>query len=312
MKPEFQGGCETRGATVVVCTRNPRPGVFERVIAALARQTLPPDCWKLLIVDNGSSPPVAVPCLSGLPEKRVVVERTVGLTLARLRGIAEAEGELLVFVDDDNVLASDYLSVALAIMNHRPDLGAWSGCVEPEFEAPPPVWIRPFWSHLAIAEIRSDVWSNRPYPHDVLPVGAGLCIRRHLALAYAEQLRADPRRRRLDRVDGSTAGAGDTDMALTCIDHGFATGRFASLRVRHVISGERLDFGYQRRLARGLGESYGRLLSLRGGIPLRNRLRVRMRTLAAWLGLVYRGKERTLDLDYHRGFLAGLSDAGSL
>lgn len=33
----------------------------------------------------------------------------------RLGGIAEAEGSLLVFVDDDNILAPDYLERAAAI-----------------------------------------------------------------------------------------------------------------------------------------------------------------------------------------------------
>lgn len=300
----------SKQASVIVCTRNPRAQLLERVITALARQTLPAKHWSLVIVDNASSRPVVVPPVPGLPSTRVVVEETVGLTHARLRGIAESTGELLVFVDDDNVLACDYLSEAIALVNRRPDLGAWSGCVMPEFESQPPEWIRPFWSHLALADIDRDTWSCRPYPHDVLPVGAGLCIRRHLAHAYAEQLQSDPRRRVLDRVADSTAGGGDTDMALTCVDHGFATGRFMALRVTHVIRTTRLEFDYQRRLARGLGESYGRLLAIRGGIPLWNWLRVRGRTLKAWLGLVYRGKERTLDLDYYRGFLAGLSSGG--
>lgn len=306
MKQSEQGSDAAVQVTVIVCSRNPRADGFERVLAALAGQTLPPDQWNLLIVDNASSPPISRPDAPGLPETRVVVEETPGLTPARLRGIAEADGELLVFVDDDNVLASDYLAQALSLMNRRPDLGAWSGRVMPEFESPPPAWIRPFWSHLALAEIEADAWSSRPYPDDVLPVGAGLCIRQHLARAYAEEVRGDPLRQALDRADGSTASGGDTDMALTCIDRGYATGRFAALKLTHLIPAARLDFDYQRQLARGLGESYGRLLAARGGVPFRNRIRVWLRTLKAWLGLKYRGHERMLDLDYHRGFLAGL------
>ncbi len=298
---------ERPAVTVVICTRNPQPALLRRAIHALASQSLPADQWNLIVVDNGSAPPVALPDLPGLPPCRVVIENTPGLTHARLRGIAEAEGELLVFVDDDNLLAEDYLSEAVSLMSRRPDLGACSGNVRPEFEAPPPDWMGPFWSHLALAEVDTDAWSNRPYPHDVLPVGAGLCIRRHLARAYAEQLREDPLRQSLDRADGSTASGGDTDMALTCIDQGFATGRFAALRLTHVIPKERLQFDYQRQLARGLGYSYGWLLARRGGIRLPDRIRVRLRTLKAWLGLKYRGKQRAIDLDYHRGFLAGLA-----
>jgi len=35
--------------------------------------------------------------------------------LARLRGIPESEGDLLIFVDDDNVLEADFLEAALVI-----------------------------------------------------------------------------------------------------------------------------------------------------------------------------------------------------
>jgi hypothetical protein len=302
----------TTRLTVIICTRNPRQDIFRRVISALAAQTLPTEQWALLVIDNASLNPITLPTFNGLPVTRVIVEKQVGLTHARLRGIADADGELLVFVDDDNIIASNYLSEAIELMKRRPDLGAWSGKVTPEFESPPPAWIGPFASHLALSVIDHDNWSTSPPPNDVLPVGAGLCIRKHLAQAYARQVRGDSRRRNLDRKGTSTASAGDTDMALTCIDSGFATGRFISLELIHVIPSNRLDFSYQRQLAHGIGESYGFLIGIRGGISTITRMRVWTRTLKSLLGLIYRGKTRTLDLDYHFGFLRGLRRAKEL
>ena len=53
--------------------------------------------------------------LSWHPHARHIREDELGLTPTRLRGIAEAEGDLLVFIDDDNILTPDYLERAAAI-----------------------------------------------------------------------------------------------------------------------------------------------------------------------------------------------------
>ena len=50
--------------------------------------------------------------ISWHPNGRHVREDELGLTPARLRGVAEAVAELLVFVDDDNILDPDYLEQA--------------------------------------------------------------------------------------------------------------------------------------------------------------------------------------------------------
>ena len=49
------------------------------------------------------------------PHHLELLENEPGLTAARVRGINESEGELLVFVDDDNLLADDYLERAVEI-----------------------------------------------------------------------------------------------------------------------------------------------------------------------------------------------------
>ena len=43
------------------------------------------------------------------PRGRVVREDRLGLTHARTRGIEESSGEVILFVDDDNILREDYL-----------------------------------------------------------------------------------------------------------------------------------------------------------------------------------------------------------
>src|SRR5689334_5910642 len=136
-------------ASVIVCTHNPRPVYLKAVLEALRLQVLPTSDWELLLVDNCSTNPLEDQTdLTWHPRGRVVRENKLGLTHARLRGINESKANLLVFVDDDNVLAADYLQIALQLAGHRPMLGIWSGHIDLDFEVPPPEWTRQYWSFL--------------------------------------------------------------------------------------------------------------------------------------------------------------------
>ena len=65
--------------------------------------------------------------LSWHPTSRVVHEPEPGLTPARLRALEEVRGELIIFVDDDNVLDPSYLTECMLIASQFPHLGAWGG-----------------------------------------------------------------------------------------------------------------------------------------------------------------------------------------
>lgn len=294
--------------SVVICTHNPEPGTFARVLECLARQTLPTDRWELVVVDNASTPSLQLAVPTGVTG-RCVVEPLPGLTRARIRGIQEGCGRLLVFADDDNLLAPDYLEQAARLGDEFPLIGAFGGRIEPEFQAAEPEWLRPFRSHLALADFSRDEWSNVA-ANGVLPCGAGLCIRRPLALAYAHAVEADPQRAILDRSGDGTMSCGDTDMVLTCLDAGWGTARFTSLHLTHVIPASRLDHGYHRRLARDIGYSYGRLLAMRGETSRGRRAIAAVKTALALVGVKHRGRARVLDFEYHYGYWKGLRCPG--
>src|SRR5271154_2574199 len=171
--------------SVIICTHNPRPDYLRRVLDALKAQTLPKEQWELLLIDNASNEPLeTVWDLSWHPHSRHVREDELGLTPARLRGIKEATGGLLVFADDDNVLDPDYLQLARGISNRLPHIGVWGGQIVAVFETPPPDWARNYQHLLACREFKQDRWSNIPTENESLPCGAGLCVRREVALAY--------------------------------------------------------------------------------------------------------------------------------
>ena len=205
------------------------------------------------MVDNRSDKPLADRIdLSWHPNAHIAREEALGLTAARLRGIREATGQLLVFVDDDNVLDVDFLEIALQTMEERPFLGSWSGQCRPGFEEPPPEWTRRYWGNLVIREFDHDVWSNLPRLPATMPCGAGLCIRRKVALYYLDLHESGKRSFQFDRSGKSLLSGGDNDLAACACDIGLGVGLIASLRLTHLISPERLTEDYLVRLSEGI------------------------------------------------------------
>jgi glycosyltransferase involved in cell wall biosynthesis len=254
--------------SVVICTHNPRQDYLEKTLNALRNQTLLVEKWELLLVDNASKELLSLKIsLDWHSQARHIREEQLGLTPARLRGIGEAQGEILIFVDDDNVLDPDYLEIALQIGKDYPNIAAWGGQIIPAFEESPPTWTKPYWSMLAVYEFDKDHWSNLPY-NDTNPCGAGMCLRRAVAEKYAHQTQNDSRRLNLGRKGTTLVSCEDTDIAFTACDMGFGIGRFTALKLTHLLSANRLQENYLVRLSESNGYSLTMLRHLRGELEL--------------------------------------------
>ena len=247
--------------TVIVCTHNPRADYFSRALAALHAQTLPRDRWELLVIDNGSATPVEA------EGARVLREPRLGVTHARLRGCSEARAELIVFNDDDNVLAPDYLERALAISQAWPILGAWGGQALPEWEEQPADWTRGYWNWFGVRTLKQPVWSNMPDGVGTHPFGAGMCVRHRVLEAYMKSLAADPRRAALGRTGTQLIGSEDADICFTAADLGLGNGLFPELVLTHLIARHRVQESYLLRLIEALTFSHTLLLNIRGVPP---------------------------------------------
>lgn len=237
-------------ATVIICTYNPDRRRLDRTLQALREQSERKENWELIIVDNNSVPPLRDWVdLSWHPHARIVQEPRQGLTHARIKGVSEAGSPLLIFVDDDNLLSSAYISAAIQIGRQYPFLGAWGGGCQGEFETPPPRWLLPHLSFIAVKECRNLVWSNEYFHDGSTPIGAGMCIRKAVADRYVAMVSDHEVRRLLDRRGSELAGCGDRDMAMTAIDAGLGVGKFPQLQLIHLIPSSRMTESYILRLA---------------------------------------------------------------
>ena len=247
--------------SVVVCAHNPRPDYLRRVLTALDEQTLTKTDWELLIVDSASRERLAdVYDLSWHPRGRHVREDRLGLTTARLRGIHETRGDLLVFVDDDNVLAADFLEAASAIYRNYTYLGTFgAGRLQPEFEVEPPPEVAACEPMLAVRTISSARWSNNPSDAEAIPWGAGLCVGRRVADSYPQFLeRLGAEVTALLGRSGHDLYCGEDDVfSWVAASLGSGFGIFPELRVTHLIPANRLNRRHLLRLVHDHAMSHG-------------------------------------------------------
>jgi glucosyl-dolichyl phosphate glucuronosyltransferase len=174
--------------SVIVCTYQ-RQRYLPRLFTALDRQSSRPR--EVLVVDNEDSPVtralVAEWSLSHPKLKlRHVPERQLGLSHARNRGLREASGELLAFLDDDAAPDPSWLAALETGAAEYPQAGVFSGPVRLDFEQPaPPALLEELKDYLhwlgrldlgsADRRLQSDQKTYRG------PVGANMIIRRTAA-----------------------------------------------------------------------------------------------------------------------------------
>ena len=260
--------------SVVLCTRNPRQDYLRRVFAALDAQTLPKQDWELIVVDSASSSVLATTIdLSWHPAGRHVREDTPGLTRARFRGIDEARGELLVFLDDDNVLAPDFLTRAISIAREHAFLGVFGPAViEPEFEVQPSSEVAARAELLTVRAVAVSRWSSNPRDFTSIPWGAGLCVTRAVADAYRPFV--DGLGAEVGGLLGRTGGdlyCGEDDVfSWAAVSRGSGFGIFPDLRLTHLIPAGRVTRRHILRLQHDHSLSHGVLqYRLTGARPQR-------------------------------------------
>jgi glycosyltransferase involved in cell wall biosynthesis len=257
--------------TVAIPTHNPNRARLKRVFNALEAQTLPRQDWAVLLIDNASKMLVeTIDCGFNL---RVVREERLGLTWARLRAMEEAQSSLLIFVDDDNILAPSYLEQACDIADTHAAIGAFGGKSLPEWEggATPPPWLKEFEQNLALRDLGEremvQEWrEGEGYPF-AAPIGAGMVLRKEAVEGWVAALARGIAVS--DRAGAALTSGGDNDLVMHCARSGYQVGYFPQLKLTHIIPESRLTLDYHARLNRGIAKSWVQVLAIHGICPWR-------------------------------------------
>ena len=105
--------------SVVIPTYNSGPLVVEAVASVLS-QTRSAD--EIIVVDDGSTDDTAERLAAFGPRVRYIWEENGGVSAARNRGVDEAAGDWIAFLDADDVWHPRKLEIQLGALARRPDL----------------------------------------------------------------------------------------------------------------------------------------------------------------------------------------------
>lgn|GEM_PF-1007791 len=244
--------------------------------------------FEVVVVDNASRDGTG-PAVDGGAEAaalrgrgvavRVVREERAGLTHARARGVAEARGDAVCFLDDDNLVQPGYLACGVAALAD-PSVGLLTSRVFPRYRRAPSAAVERREHLLAINHRLGDEvldWGAAP---TVAPtIGAGLWVRRS---AFAAAQGAAAGQVLSDRMPGSLSSGGDVELGVAVGRAGFRRVYVPCLRLWHLIPPERVRTRYFCRLIYGIVRSRLAVEALyegRGGSP-----RDRAAALARLLG----------------------------
>ena len=129
--------------TVALCTHD-HADRLERTLVDLRKLRAPQAPWELVIVDNACGD--ATPSLLAREawpagwQVRVIREEKLGLSNARNCALREAQGDYVIFIDDDETPDPEWLrAFETLIREHAPD--AFGGRIEVLFEGDRPAWL---------------------------------------------------------------------------------------------------------------------------------------------------------------------------
>ncbi len=108
--------------SVIVPTRN-RHTLLEEALVSIADQTI--HDWEVVVVDDGSVPPVSSTAIGSRFGARVHVVRhttSQGGAAAKNTGIRAATASVITFLDDDDLYTPAYLEKALSVIQRCPEI----------------------------------------------------------------------------------------------------------------------------------------------------------------------------------------------
>ncbi len=173
--------------TVAICTWN-RAKLLDQTLAEMCKLTLPPGLeWELLVVNNNctdETDAVLGRYVGRLPIRRLF-EPKQGKSHGLNRAVASAQGELILWTDDDVLVHSDWLSEYASGATYWPEASFFGGPIKPKFEGSPPQWFQRVWPAVSVVYATRD-FGDEPVllSGDRIPFGANLAIRTSAQLRY--------------------------------------------------------------------------------------------------------------------------------
>jgi glycosyltransferase involved in cell wall biosynthesis len=225
--------------TIAIPTYN-RASVLPYSIMSALAQTLAPDEFEILVVDNNSTDETSAVIqrfADSHANIRVTREKQQGLNFSRNKAWNEAKGNTIVYIDDDAELCPEYLESLKKIVNEETSIGAVGGPIEVGWLGPVPQWYEPgldmAFNHLYLGSYRRHI----KYPTMIFGTNMAFPI---AVLKAAGGFRTD-----LDRIGSHLLSGGEVEMILRIQrEQRLRIIYDPALKVRHLVCPDRLSPEY--------------------------------------------------------------------
>ena len=238
--------------TLIICTYN-REKYIGPLLESIAKNDYPTSDYEIVLVDNNCTDNTRGVCeqfATTHPEIRLryVVETEQGLSAARNKGIKEAKGAVLIYVEDDALVDTDYIRIYAEHFAAYPETMAAGGPIEPLYETEEPKWMSPYTKALLTA------WMNygdkvREYPNGRYPGGGNAAYRKvvfdHVGLFNTE----------LGRKGSALLASEEKDIFDKMKALGMLVLYLPTPMLHHIIPQAKLEEDYFNRLTLQIGRS---------------------------------------------------------
>lgn len=245
--------------SLIIATYN-RAEQLMVTLESVATQQYPTARWECIVVDNNSKDDtrerveafaVAHPDL----QLRYVFESNQGLSYARNRGIEEAKGEIIAFVDDDERIVEEFVSAYVELFASHRDAMSAGGKIVAEYPTGRPRWMSKY-TEQPIANPMDFGQSIQPFPKGRIPGGGNMAMRRSV---FDKIGLFDTS---LGRTGKQLIGGEENDLFERIEAAGMVCYYVPRAVMYHIIPESKLTLDYFRRLAFNTGLSQRRRAEL--------------------------------------------------
>ncbi len=239
--------------SLIICTYN-REKFLADSLNSIAAQDAAKEYFELIIVNNNSTDStdeIVKQFIREHPALSItyVTEMAQGLSHARNRGIREAKGQYVSFIDDDAIAEPDFVSGLLRFFEARPDAVAVGGPILAKYESQAPRWANKYSISMFTGHY---VRGDQPFRYTNLDYPRGSNMTMSKAFLEKHELYFDPELGRKGK-DGAANEEKELFGAIRRLEGLFYYD--PALVVHHQVDDFRLEFPYLVKLSKGLGRS---------------------------------------------------------
>jgi glycosyltransferase involved in cell wall biosynthesis len=237
--------------SVIICTYN-RADYIEKAVLSIFKQEKVADDYELIVVNNNSTDNTEE-IINNFKQKhptfplKYFIEYNQGLSFARNRGIKEATGEIVSFIDDDAIACENFVFQILTFFNSDTNAIAFGGKIIPKYETERPKFMSKFIEPiLSVLNMGQNI---KKFKGKKFPVGANMGFRKEVfeTIGYFNT--------KLGRTGKKLLGGEEKDLAFRIKSLQKPIYYLPKAWIYHIITKERLTKEFIKKQARGIGYS---------------------------------------------------------